>query len=468
MVISSDLPELLASIDATKRGRRSAAFLDVDRAVVTGHVRDPAPTPTSRRGLGPLRLPERPLSLAEVIRARKGATEDEMATAGAKAFARKVADAVYPEVRELVAAHHRKGHQVVLTSSATRFVIQPLADAVGADAIVCTEVKVSGGKLTGTLVGPVCAGADKAAAVERWAGANGVDLGRSVVYAGEDAALPLLELVGVPRPVNPAGKVVAAAEHRGWPVARFESRGRPSPETLVRSVAAYGALLPSMIGGVAVGLLNRDRQEIAAHGVGTYVQRLFAITGVRLEVQGEENLWSQRPAVFIYNHRNNFDPYVAIKLVGRDWGSVAKREIVGPLIGAMQWLTPNVAFLDRSDQEKAIEGLRPVTELLRGGVSVLVAPEGTRSVSGQLGRFKKGPFRMAMEAGVPVVPIVIRNADQVASRGAMIIRPGVIDVAVLPPVDVSGWDRDDIDERIDEVRRMYEATLAEWPSKASG
>ncbi|MET0904223.1 MAG: HAD-IB family hydrolase [Acidimicrobiales bacterium] len=467
MVISSDLPELLGSIDATTRGKRSAAFLDVDRAVVTGVVRDPAPTSTSRRGIGPLRLPEKPLSLAQVIRVRKGATEDDMASAGAKAFARKFADAVYPEVRELVAAHHRKGHQVVLTSSATRFVIQPLADALGADAVVCTEVKVSGGKLTGTLVGPVCAGADKAAAVERWAGANGVDLGRSFAYAGEDDALPLLELVGTPRPTNPSGKVAASAEQRGWPVARFESRGRPSPETLVRSVAAYGALLPSMLGGVAMGLLNRDRHEIAQHGVATYVQRLFAITGVRLDVQGEEHVWSQRPAVFIYNHRNNFDPYVAIKLVGRDWGSVAKKEIAGPLIGAMQWLTPNIAFLDRSDQEKAIEGLQPVTELLRSGVSVLVAPEGTRSVSGQLGRFKKGPFRMAMEAGVPVVPIVIRNADQVASREAMIIRPGTIDVAVLPPVDVSGWTSDGVDARIEEVRQMYASTLAEWPSKSS-
>ena len=48
-------------------------------------------------------------------------------------------------------------------------------------------------------------------------------------------------------------------------------------------------------------------------------------------MQGEENLWSSRPAVFIYNHRNNFDPYVAIKLVRRDWGSVAKKEIAGPL-----------------------------------------------------------------------------------------------------------------------------------------
>jgi putative phosphoserine phosphatase/1-acylglycerol-3-phosphate O-acyltransferase len=186
---------------------------------------------------------------------------------------------------------------------------------------------------------------------------------------------------------------------------------------------------------------------------------------VKLNVQGEENLWSHRPAVFVYNHRNNFDPYVAIRLVRRGWGSVAKREIAGPFTGVMGWLTPNVAFLDRRDAEKAVEGLRPVTELLGRGVSVLVAPEGTRSVTGQLGRFKKGAFRMAMEAGVPIVPIVIRNADKVTTREATIIRRGTIDVAVLPPVPVDGWTLDDLDARISEIRQLFVDTLADWPGE---
>ena len=226
-------------------------------------------------------------------------------------------------------------------------------------------------------------------------------------------------------------------------------------------------MLPSLMGGIAMGVLNRDRQQIAGYGVSAWVERLFAITGVTLNVQGEENLWSHRPAVFIYNHRNNFDPYVAIRLVRRDWGSVAKKEIAGPLVGPMQWLTPNVAFIDRSSAEKAVEGLAPVTELLRSGVSVLVAPEGTRSVTGQLGRFKKGPFRMAMEADVPLVPIVIRNADRVASREAGIIRKGTIDVAVLPPVAVSDWTTEHLDERIADVRQLFADALADWPGPTS-
>jgi putative phosphoserine phosphatase / 1-acylglycerol-3-phosphate O-acyltransferase len=218
-----------------------------------------------------------------------------------------------------------------------------------------------------------------------------------------------------------------------------------------------------MLSGVAMGLLNRDRTTIAEYGVSMWIQRMFALTGVTLSVQGEENLWSHRPAVFIYNHRNNFDPYVAIKLVQRDWGSVAKKEIAGPLAPLMGWLTPNVAFIDRSDSTKAVKGLEPVTELLHNGVSVLVAPEGTRSRTGELGEFKKGPFRMAMAAKVPIVPIVIRNADDVADRGAAVIRGGQIDVAVLDPINVNRWTRSRLDEHAADVRQRFVDTLANWP-----
>jgi len=234
--------------------------------------------------------------------------------------------------------------------------------------------------------------------------------------------------------------------------------------SLTRTALAYSAFAPSMFGGLAAGALARDRNLIAEVGVNTWVDRMMAVTGVRLDVVGEEHLRSARPAVFIFNHRNNLDPYLVIKLVRHGWGSVAKKEIAGPLLPVMGWLTPNVAFIDRSDPAKAVQDLGPVTELLRRGVSVLVAPEGTRSREG-LGAFKKGPFRMAMDAAVPVVPIVIRNAGDVADRAATVLRGGTVDVAVLPPVPVTSWTARNLASRIEEVRRQYVDTLASWPER---
>ena len=75
---------------------------------------------------------------------------------------------------------------------------------------------------------------------------------------------------------------------------------------------------------------------------------------------------------------------------------------------------------------------------------------------------------MAMSAGVPVVPIVLRNVDDVVPRGGGALRPGTVDVAVLPPIEVAGWTRRDLDRRIESVRQQFLATLADWPGVAGG
>ena len=74
---------------------------------------------------------------------------------------------------------------------------------------------------------------------------------------------------------------------------------------------------------------------------------------------------------------------------------------------------------------------------------------------------------MAMSAGIPIVPIVIRNADDIAGRDSLTVQRGVIDIAVLPPIDVSAWTRAELTERIDEVRAAYLDLLADWPTDDS-
>lgn len=103
---------------------------------------------------------------------------------------------------------------------------------------------------------------------------------------------------------------------------------------------------------------------------------------------------------------------------------------------------------------------------IREGVSIAIAPEGTRSRTGEVGRFKKGAFRMAMQAGVPVVPVVIRNTGALMGKGSWLVHPGTIDVAVLEPIDVSGWSVENLDVPVTEVRRRFVDTLEHWPDAA--
>ena len=178
---------------------------------------------------------------------------------------------------------------------------------------------------------------------------------------------------------------------------------------------------------------------------------------------GEENLTKQRPAVFIFNHRNQVDPVIAGKLVSDNFTSVGKKELESdPIMGTIGKLM-DAAFIDRDDPKAAVEALKKLEELARKGLSIMIAPEGTRLDTTEVGPFKKGPFRMAMSAGIPIVPIVIRNAEVIAARDSSTFNPGTVDVAVFPPIPVDDWTVKNLPDRMAEVRQLYLDTLKDWP-----
>ena len=112
--------------------------------------------------------------------------------------------------------------------------------------------------------------------------------------------------------------------------------------------------------------------------------------------------------------------------------------------------------------------MQPAVDRLRLGMSVVIAPEGTRSLTPRLGRFKKGPFHMAMQAGAPIVPVVIRNSYEVMPRGSLLLRPGTVRVCALPPIDVTKWNVEDLDDHIADVQALFQRTLDDWPVAGRG
>jgi putative phosphoserine phosphatase/1-acylglycerol-3-phosphate O-acyltransferase len=183
-------------------------------------------------------------------------------------------------------------------------------------------------------------------------------------------------------------------------------------------------------------------------------------------VIGEHHAWEQRPAVFFINHQSTMiDFLVTTRVIRTGFTAVAKAEVKSmPVVGQLFDLA-GVAFLDRANRERAIEALKPAVETLRSGTSVVMAPEGTRSMTPRLGSFKKGGFHMAMQAGVPIVPIVIRNAGEIMWRNAKTAKAGTVHVAVLPPIGTDGWTAEDLTKKVDEVRQLYLDTMANWPTR---
>jgi putative phosphoserine phosphatase/1-acylglycerol-3-phosphate O-acyltransferase len=397
----------------------------------------------------------------------RGRPLEELEALGQHLFDTKIAERIYPEVRELVVAHQRQGHTVVLASSATVFQVAPVARALGVDHVLCSQLEVVDGVLTGNVLEPMMWGEGKATAVLQFAAEHGVDLEESWFYADGDEDEALMHLVGHPRPTNPGRRLAAVAGRRGWPVQRFASRGGRSISAAARNLAGLSTVVPVGALSLGAGLLNRDKRMAIDLTLTHSIDLLLALSGVEISVVGEENLFAHRPAVFIWNHRNNFDPLIVAKLLRGGFTGVGKKELGrDPLFGTVGRLC-DMVFIDRDDTGKAVQSLGAATKLAARGISVLVAPEGTRSETGELGEFKKGAFRIAMAAGIPVVPVVVRNATVLGSRDASFMRPGKVDVVVLPPVDVSGWEVRSLPERIAEVRQLFVDTLDDWPGTYS-
>jgi putative phosphoserine phosphatase/1-acylglycerol-3-phosphate O-acyltransferase len=393
--------------------------------------------------------------LAGVVATYRGLSESVMKEQAEEVFEKRLAKDIYPESRALVEAHRSKGHTLGIVSSALTYQVEPFARALEIPHVMCTRLEVEDGVFTGEVVKPTCWQEGKLHYARILAEREGFDLAESYFYTDSADDLPLLEGVGKPRALNPGSRLAGIARNRGWPIRRFTSRGRPDAEAIARTALAYGSMIPSVLVGMGVGFANRSQREGANVAMSAWSELATAFAGIELEVRGEEHLWSHRPAVFIFNHQSGVDAMLVAKLLRKDFAGIAKKEIRSVPILGQAFEFAGTVFIDRSDTKAAIDALGPAVEALKEGRSIAIAPEGTRSRTPRLGRFKKGAFHLAMQAGVPVVPIVFKNTLDVLPRGAIVMRPANVEAVVLPPIDTSAWTRDTLDAEIEAVRKQF-------------
>jgi HAD superfamily hydrolase (TIGR01490 family) len=473
--------ELIAAVEAGPKGPDIGAFFDFDGTLIDGyslsafarhHLRSLQVTPadlgrmllTGIRGV----TSEEDFEQFTVLSMHTwaGRSEDELAELGERLFVQGISGSLYPEAWRLVEAHQRAGHTVVLASSATRFQVEPTARAMGVSHILVSPVEIVNGICTGRPGGPLLWRAGKAAAVREFAAEHGIDLAQSYAYSNGDEDVPFLRTAGRSRAINPGRHLAEAARHYGWPVARFRSR-RAGVADIAHTAAGLAGMLGGFTAGVVLGAATGSRREAVDLGTTLAGELGSVLAGVRLDVHGAEHL-ATRPAVFLFNHQSQLDVLILAKLLRGGFTGVAKKELAkSPGFGLMFRLA-DVAFVDRQDNAQARKALEPAVQKLRDGISLVIAPEGTRSATPALGPFKKGAFHVAMQAGVPIVPIVIRNSGELMWRGATTIHAGTVQIAVLPPVATDGWEVAGLDEHVHEVRGQYLTTLANWPAHGTG
>lgn len=468
MVPGAELESISKEISKDEEGPHIAAFFDLDRTIINDFS---AKQFVKSRLLSGKSTPQELLSqfvtiVAYAIGNRdfetltkisalgvKGIEEKQFIDLGEEIYQDHLASTIYPESRTLIASHLKKGHQVVIISAATRYQVTPVANALGIKNIFCTEMEVQKGKFTG-VISEMCWSEGKARAGRTFAKSNTIDLSKSFFYTDSIDDYPLLEIVGKPIATNPDNKLSQLAFENNWPILRFKENTRKPLVNGLRTGLAAASLYPSALKGILAGALSMSHKE----GVNTTISSIgdlgTKLAGLEINIKGKHNLEDHRPAVFCFNHQSSADFFIILKLLRKDVTGIAKKELemtpFGPVFKAM-----GAIFIDRSDKKKALASMKNAAEILKNGTSVAIAPEGTRSGSKKLGEFKKGAFHLAMKAGVPIVPIVIKNAYMAMPKGSKIFKPTHIEVVVLDPIDTSEWKPKHINSYVENVRNLF-------------
>jgi 1-acyl-sn-glycerol-3-phosphate acyltransferase len=190
---------------------------------------------------------------------------------------------------------------------------------------------------------------------------------------------------------------------------------------------------------------------------------MLRVVGARVEYVGLERAREHLPCIFMANHQSSVDIWALVRILPAPARFVAKLSLFRvPVLG---WAMSAGGFvsIDRANRASAIRSLQLAAERVRAGRPVVLFPEGTRTRDGRLQPFKKGPFHLALEAGVPIVPVAISGSWDVMPPRRFVVRPGAVKVELLPAVEVTGYLPDDHEGLLREVRRRLAAALGEPP-----
>jgi 1-acyl-sn-glycerol-3-phosphate acyltransferase len=159
------------------------------------------------------------------------------------------------------------------------------------------------------------------------------------------------------------------------------------------------------------------------------------LTGVRVQTVGLDKLDRARTYIFMSNHVSNLDPPITIPLIPRRTSVMVKKELFRyPILGQAMRIGSLVP-VDRGNRDAGIESVRIAKQVVQQGLNMTIYVEGKRSFDGKLLPFKKGPFYLAMECGVPVVPVTIVGTHDLMPKGRFAIKPGAVTVIFHPPIE---------------------------------
>ena len=224
-------------------------------------------------------------------------------------------------------------------------------------------------------------------------------------------------------------------------------------------VAFWFTLIALVAPLMILGTIITKNENIMYAPVRFFVRLGLALVGVRVEAKGLDLTDPNQTYIFTPNHQSFIEVPLLVTYLKHNFAYLAKKELFKYPIWKQGITLIGVVPIDRSNTQSAVESARLATEKLRNGKSYVIYPEGTRSRDGRLLPFKKGAFMMAIEAGVPIVPVSISGSTKIMPKGEIKIFPSTVYITVHEPISTAGYSRENIAELMKTTRAKIVSAL---------
>jgi 1-acyl-sn-glycerol-3-phosphate acyltransferase len=181
---------------------------------------------------------------------------------------------------------------------------------------------------------------------------------------------------------------------------------------------------------------------------------ILAASNIKVTVEGLSNLNRTGSYIYMPNHVSNFDIPVLQAYLPVQFRWLAKAELFKIPIFGYAMKRAGYISINRFDRKSAIQSLNKAAEIIRNGTSVIIFPEGTRSQNQNIQSFKKGGFVLAVDSGVPIIPVIIHGTWTIMQKKHILVRPGNVVLEIKKPINTSDYTRETKDDLMEKVRNI--------------
>jgi len=211
---------------------------------------------------------------------------------------------------------------------------------------------------------------------------------------------------------------------------------------------------------IAIIISQFDRKGNLAHYVGKFWSLLnIFLSGTRLTIKGKEKINKNLTYIVMSNHQSLFDVWALIGKIPLQLRWIVKSEIRKmPIFGYTLERMGHI-YIERKNRERASISLETASIKIKKGTSVIIFPEGTRSENGHLLKFRMGGAMIALKSGVPILPVAVNGSRFVLPKNTLALMPGKIEIVVGDVIDPSGYDENNQDELMEQIKVAIENNL---------